>query len=84
MIGIWGGPERRYAARKFFIYTLAGSFITLFGVLGVVICLLRATGVTDFSIPELVEIVHTQLASSIIPRRKLVLAAVPVWVFSWR
>src|SRR5262249_40597728 len=25
LIGIWGGPERRYAARKFFIYTLAGS-----------------------------------------------------------
>ena len=22
LIGIWGGPERRYAARKFFIYTL--------------------------------------------------------------
>src|SRR5439155_26798764 len=24
LIGIWGGPERRYAARKFFIYTLTG------------------------------------------------------------
>src|SRR5262245_17383097 len=23
LIGIWGGPERRHAARKFFIYTLA-------------------------------------------------------------
>ena len=32
LIGIWGGPERRYAARKFFIYTLAGSLITLLGV----------------------------------------------------
>src|SRR5438128_1150681 len=31
VIGIWGGSERRHAARKFFIYTLAGSLITLLG-----------------------------------------------------
>ena len=31
LIGIWGGPERRHAARKFFIYTLAGSLITFLG-----------------------------------------------------
>jgi len=31
LIGIWGGPQRQYAARKFFIYTLAGSVITLLG-----------------------------------------------------
>ena len=34
LIGIWGGPQRQYAARKFFIYTLTGSLITLLGVLG--------------------------------------------------
>lgn len=33
LIGIWGGPERRYAARKFFIYTLAGSLIGLVAIL---------------------------------------------------
>src|SRR5205823_14251641 len=37
LIGIWGGPERRHAARKFLIYTLAGSLITLLGVIGVVL-----------------------------------------------
>src|ERR1044071_9250906 len=37
LIGIWGGPERRYAARKFFIYTFAGSVITFLGLLAVVI-----------------------------------------------
>ena len=37
LIGIWGGPQRQYAARKFFIFTLAGSLITLLGVLGVVL-----------------------------------------------
>ncbi len=29
LIGIWGGPERRYAAAKFFLYTFAGSVFTL-------------------------------------------------------
>src|SRR5439155_7173465 len=37
LIGIWGGPQRQYAARKFFIFTLAGSLITLLGVIGVVL-----------------------------------------------
>ena len=29
VIGIWGGPERRYAAGKFFLFTFAGSVFTL-------------------------------------------------------
>jgi NADH-quinone oxidoreductase subunit M len=29
LIGVWGGPQRRYAAVKFFLYTLVGSLITL-------------------------------------------------------
>ncbi len=33
LIGIWGGPERRRAANKFFIFTLAGSVLTFAGVL---------------------------------------------------
>lgn len=33
LIGIWGGPERRRAANKFFIFTLTGSVLTLAGVL---------------------------------------------------
>lgn len=36
MVGIWGGPLRRYAAGKFFIYTLAGSVITLLGLIWLV------------------------------------------------
>ncbi len=33
IIGIWGGPERRRAANKFFIFTLSGSVLTFAGVL---------------------------------------------------
>lgn len=29
IVGIWGGPNRVYAAFKFFLYTLLGSFLTL-------------------------------------------------------
>ena len=33
LIGIWGGPERRAAAGKFFIYTFAGSVFLLIGLI---------------------------------------------------
>jgi len=33
LIGIWGGPEKRRAANKFFLYTVAGSVLTFAGVL---------------------------------------------------
>jgi NADH-quinone oxidoreductase subunit M len=29
IIGVWGGPDRVYAAVKFFLYTLAGSLLSL-------------------------------------------------------
>ncbi|OUR79853.1 NADH-quinone oxidoreductase subunit M [Alphaproteobacteria bacterium 46_93_T64] len=33
LIGIWGGPNRVYAAFKFFLYTLAGSLLFLIGII---------------------------------------------------
>jgi NADH-quinone oxidoreductase subunit M len=54
LIGIWGGPERRYASRKFFIYTLTGSLITLLGLLAVVIVCRGPGERLTFAIPELV------------------------------
>ncbi len=37
LIAIWGGPERKWAAIKFFLYTLAGSLVTLSGLIYVVV-----------------------------------------------
>lgn len=54
LIGIWGGPERRHAARKFFVYTLAGSVITFLGLLAVVLVVAMKGRVLTFSIPLLV------------------------------
>ncbi|HEV3262676.1 MAG TPA: proton-conducting transporter membrane subunit, partial [Gemmataceae bacterium] len=65
VIGIWGGPQRRYAARKFFIFTLSGSLITLLGLLGIVLaCYFNGTPREQrltFYIPELVSVVNNQL-----------------------
>jgi NADH-quinone oxidoreductase subunit M len=54
LIGIWGGPQKRYAARKFFIYTLAGSLVSLVGLVSLVLALRASDGSPiTFSIPEL-------------------------------
>ena len=37
LIGIWGSEERRYAAIKFFLFTLAGSLLTFLGLLAIVL-----------------------------------------------
>jgi NADH-quinone oxidoreductase subunit M len=67
VIGIWGGPQRQYAARKFFIYTLTGSLLTLLGVIGVALVLPQVEADHDpsqnlrltFAIPELIARVDT-------------------------
>jgi NADH-quinone oxidoreductase subunit M len=46
IIGVWGGPNRVYAAVKFFLYTLMGSLLTLVAL----IYLYRLSG--NFSLPE--------------------------------
>ncbi|HXX58290.1 MAG TPA: NADH-quinone oxidoreductase subunit M [Thermodesulfovibrionales bacterium] len=33
LIGVWGGPNRVYAAIKFFLYTLVGSLLMLVGII---------------------------------------------------
>jgi NADH-quinone oxidoreductase subunit M len=54
LVGLWGGPLRKYAAGKFFIYTLAGSLITLLGLVSLVVTVYTETGLaTPFSIPDL-------------------------------
>ncbi len=42
LVGIWGGPQRREAAVKFFLYTFAGSIITLTGLALLVMYAIRA------------------------------------------
>jgi len=84
LIGIWGGPERRHAARKFFIYTLAGSLITFVGLLAVVVVIWQGSGDTPasrrltFSIPELINQVNLHLR---VPSEQAFWSRFQVWLF---
>jgi len=55
LIGIWGSEQRRYAAIKFFLFTLAGSVLTFLGLLAIVWSVFCTTGEWTFSIVELTE-----------------------------
>jgi len=50
MIGVWGGPNRQYAAIKFFLFTLFGSALMILAFLA-----LYFKGGSTFDIPVLVE-----------------------------
>ncbi len=57
LIGVWGSEERRYAAIKFFVYTLAGSLLTFLGLLAIVLWDYNHSdsGLMTFSIARLTE-----------------------------
>jgi NADH-quinone oxidoreductase subunit M len=73
LIGIWGSEQRRYAAAKFFLYTLAGSLLTFLGLLTVLLAHHYRSGneVISCSIPEL----QLGLTRSPLP------VALQMWVF---
>jgi NADH-quinone oxidoreductase subunit M len=53
LVAIWGGPQRRHAAVKFFLYTLAGSMVTLVGLAALVLTVSAQGVAAPTSIPEL-------------------------------
>ena len=57
IVGIWGGPERVYAAVKFFLYTLVGSLLMLVALLYVVGLYEDLTGIYSFDLEQLNRVV---------------------------
>ena len=53
LIGVWGGPQRRYAAIKFFLFTLTGSLVTLVGLVAVVLYASAGGLANPSSMPDL-------------------------------
>jgi NADH-quinone oxidoreductase subunit M len=51
LIGIWGGPRRKYAAIKFFVYTNAASLLMFIGFMSLVFAL--GDSVSSFALPEI-------------------------------
>ena len=54
IIGYWGGPNRRYAALKFFVYTHVASIVMLVGLLGLVFY----SGATSFDFSSVYAAAH--------------------------
>lgn len=53
LIGIWGGPNRIYAAIKFFLFTMAGSVLMLIAIIALYFFYYNATGVYTFNVLDL-------------------------------
>src|SRR5262249_13365423 len=66
LIGVWGGPRREYAARKFFLYTLLGSVFILIALLGFYFTDVRDFAHTDFYKQKAIE---RGLASGLSPNQ---------------
>lgn len=54
LIGVWGGPRRKYAAIKFFIYTNVASLVMFVGFIALVVGL----PVTEFDIRSISQSLH--------------------------
>jgi len=78
LIGAWGGPMRRDAARKFFLFTLAGSLITLLGMIAVVLACRTNSKEVTFAIPRLIELIQSQLQD---PNLRTYWSSMQYWVF---
>ena len=63
LIGIFGGPMRRWAAQKFFLFTLAGSVFTFAGILYVAWYNFANTGEWTFSVAALTAAAQSMPAS---------------------
>jgi NADH-quinone oxidoreductase subunit M len=55
IIGVWGGPNRVYAAVKFVLYTLVGSLLMLVAILALYWQHGAATGLYTFDVPALMQ-----------------------------
>ena len=53
VIGVWGGANRIYAAIKFFLFTIAGSLLMLFGIIYIGYQYALRTGAFSFAITDL-------------------------------
>ncbi len=53
LIGVWGGERRKYAAIKFFLFTMAGSVLMLVAILWLYFANRQATGIASFDLDAL-------------------------------
>ena len=56
LIGVWGGPRRKYAAIKFFVYSQVGSLVMFIGFIALLFGL--GDAVTSFGMAEITQALH--------------------------
>ncbi|MFB6094538.1 MAG: NuoM family protein [Halanaeroarchaeum sp.] len=61
LIAIWGGPRRKYAAIKFFVYTNVASLVMFIGF----VALVFATGVSTFDMPTIAQAIRAGQVGSL-------------------
>jgi NADH-quinone oxidoreductase subunit M len=66
IIGVWGGANRIYAAIKFFIFTIAGSLLMLFGIIYLGFRAAHATGEWSFYVTDLYAVGLPEQAQSLL------------------
>ena len=84
MIGLWGGYDRRWAARKFFIFTLAGSVLAFLGLLFIVLShsWMSESSQLVFSIPRLLKEIPDLTSPVLNPQNAEYWARVSPWIFA--
>jgi NADH-quinone oxidoreductase subunit M len=60
LVGVWGGPRRKYAAIKFFVYTNIASLIMFVGFIALVL----STDVGTLAMPEIAETLRSSGAGA--------------------
>ncbi len=66
IIGVWGGTRRIYAAIKFFLFTITGSLLMLFGIIYIGFQYYHATGNASFDVNQLYGIAVTPFAQTLL------------------
>ncbi len=56
LIGVWGGPNRIYAAVKFMLFTMAGSLLMLVAILALYFLHRQASGEATFNLFQLLQL----------------------------
>src|ERR1043165_4560507 len=66
IIGVWGGANRIYAAIKFFLFTIAGSLLMLFGIIYLGFQYYHLTGQPSFYVLNLYGVSLTATAQTLL------------------
>jgi NADH-quinone oxidoreductase subunit M len=78
LVYIWGGSDRAYAARKFFIYTFGASIFMLIGMIALAMQMQKVTGAMTFDLVA----IQAQVANGALWANAMQMQTVVFWTFA--